>query len=178
MKRPRPISLLLSALLDKNPDCASDDQVAEFLIFYAYRLNISAGPKVAIDALQRFLPRIDRLTDNSRVVIIGRHYIFALLWNTRYRQALVTQEETSRITGSRAYALAGGILVSTVVAPKPLQEFEKLTMEAVKATSDSSDAYIQNWTRFVIAWEEFHRGRMLNARNSAREHGPMTGRRA
>jgi hypothetical protein len=97
LKRPRPISLLLSALLDKNPDCASDDQVAEFLIFYAYRLNISAGPKVAIDALQRFLPRIDRLTDDSRVVIIRHHYIFALLWNTRYRQALVTQEETSRI---------------------------------------------------------------------------------
>ena len=29
------------ALLDKNPDCASDDQVAEFLVSYALLLNIS-----------------------------------------------------------------------------------------------------------------------------------------
>ena len=61
--------------------------------------------------------------------------------------------------------MAGEILVSTIVAPKPLQEFEKLKIEAVKAASDTSDAYIQNWTRFVIAWEEFHLGRMLNARD-------------
>ena len=41
--------------------------------------------------------------------------------------------------------------------------------EAIKAASDTADAYIQNWTRLVIGWEEFHRGRMNDARESARE---------
>jgi tetratricopeptide (TPR) repeat protein len=70
---------------------------------------------------------------------------------------------------SKAYAVASEILVSTIAAPKPLNEFEALKKEAIRATSDTNDAYIQNWTRFVIAWEEFHRGRMMNARDSARE---------
>jgi tetratricopeptide (TPR) repeat protein len=34
---------------------------------------------------------------------------------------------------------------------------------------DTADAYIQNWTRWVIGWNEMHRGRMNNARDSARE---------
>ncbi len=42
-------------------------------------------------------------------------------------------------------------------------------MEAITAASDTGDAYIQNWTRFVIAWEEFHLGDMLSARHSAGE---------
>jgi hypothetical protein len=65
--------------------------------------------------------------------------------------------------------LIGEILVSTIVAPKSLHDFQKLKADALKAASDTSDAYIQNWTRFVIAWEEFHLGHMLDARNSARE---------
>jgi tetratricopeptide (TPR) repeat protein len=161
--------------LAKTPQCASDDQLAEFLVSYTYLSNISARFKVTIDLLQRFLPRIDRLKDDPRVVIIRHHYTFALLWNTRYREALLIQAETSQIANriedsrSRAYALAGEILVSTIVAPKPLQDFEKLKTEAIDAASNTSDAYIQNWTRFVIAWEEFHLGRMQNARASGRE---------
>jgi class 3 adenylate cyclase len=163
------------ALLERTPECASDDQLAEFLASYAYLSNISARFKVTIDILQRFLPRIDHLKDDPRAVIIRHHYIFALLWNARYREALLTQSETSQIADrlrdsrSKAYALIGEILVSTIVAPKSLHDFQKLKVEALNAASDTSDAYVQNWTRFVIAWEEFHLGRMLNARNSARE---------
>jgi predicted ATPase/class 3 adenylate cyclase len=163
------------ALLAKAPQCASDDQLAEFLVSYTYLSNISAQFKVTIDLLQRYLPRIDRLKDDPRAVIIRHHYTFALLWNTRYREALLIQAETSQIANriedsrSRAYALAGEILVSTIVAPKPIQDFEKLKTEALDAASNTSDAYIQNWTRFVIAWEEYHLGRMQNARASGRE---------
>ena len=52
-------------------------------------------------------------------------------------------------------------------APKPLHEFEALKREAIEPLPKPTDAYIQNWTRFVIGWEEFHRGRM----NEARECG-------
>jgi class 3 adenylate cyclase len=163
------------ALLDKNPDCASDDQVAEFLVPYTLLLNMSLKVKATIDVLQRYLPRIDHLGLDPRVVLIRHQYVFALLWNTRYREAASMQRETSPIADqlgdsrSKAYSLAGEIQVSTMVAPKPLAEFEMLKREAIKAASDTADAYIQNWTRFVIGWEEFHRGRMTDARISAHE---------
>ena len=85
------------------------------------------------------------------------------------------QEETSPIANrlgdsrSKAYSLAGEIHVSTIIAPKPLAEFEKLKSDGIKAASDTTDAYIQSWIRFVIGWEEFHRGRITHARDSARE---------
>ena len=70
---------------------------------------------------------------------------------------------------SKAYALAAEIIVSTIFAPKPLNEYEVLKRSAMQAASDTADAYIQNWTLWVIGWEEMHRGRMNDARASARE---------
>jgi len=132
-------------------------------------LRISA----AIDVLGRYLSRIDGLGDDSRVILIRHHYILALLWNTRYREAAAVQQDTSPIAArvgdsrSRAYSLAIEIHVSTIVAPKSLDQFEKLKKEAIEAASDTTDAYIQSWTRWAIGWEEFHRGRIANARVSA-----------
>ena len=128
-----------------------------------------------IEVLARYLLRIDRLGDDPRVVLIRHHYVFALLWNARYREAAAMQRETSLMADrlgdsrSKAYALAGEIIVSTIFAPKPLHEFEMLKRNAIQAASDTADAYIQNWTRWVIGWEEMHRGRMNDARDSARE---------
>jgi hypothetical protein len=39
------------ALLDKNPDCASDDQVLDFLVPYLMRLNMGAQFTLMIDVL-------------------------------------------------------------------------------------------------------------------------------
>jgi hypothetical protein len=163
------------ALLHKNPDCASDHQVADFLVSDTLLLNMSAKLKVMIDVLERYLARIDRLGDDPRGVLIRHQYVFALLWNKRYREAAAMQRETSAMaerlgdSRSRAYSLANEIHVSTVVAPKPLNEFELLKKEAISAASDTADAYIQNWTRWAIGWEEIQRGRTVDARESARE---------
>ena len=163
------------AILDDNSGCATDDQIADFLLSYASLLNMNLQIGTAIDVLGRYLSRIDRLGDDSRVVLIRHHYILALLWNTRYRDAAAVQQETSPVAGrvgdsrSMAYSLAIEIHVSTIVAPKPLDQFENLKKEALKAASDTTDAYIQSWTRWAIGWEEFHRGRITNARNSAHE---------
>jgi hypothetical protein len=60
------------------------------------------------------------------------------------------QEETSPIANrlgdsrSKAYSLAGEITVSTIIAPKPLAEFEKLKNDAIKAASDTTDSYLQS----------------------------------
>jgi hypothetical protein len=170
------------ALIDKNPKCGSDDQVAEFLVHYALLLNMSIQLKVMIDVLARYLPRIDRLGDDPRAVLIRHHYVFALLWNTRYREAAAMQRKTSPMADrlgdsrSKAYSLAGEIHVPTIVAPKQLHEFEILAREAIKAASETTDAYIQSWTMFVIAWDEFHRGRVKEARGAARALMQVGGR--
>jgi class 3 adenylate cyclase len=163
------------ALLDKNSDCASEDQVANFLVSYTLLLNMTIQVTAMMDILGRHLARVERLGDDPRAVLIRHQYAFALLWNTRYREAVAMQRETSQIADrladsrSKAYSLASEIHISTMVAPKPLHEFEMLKKKAIEAASGTNDAYIQNWTRFVIGWEEIHRGLMTDARESARE---------
>jgi class 3 adenylate cyclase/tetratricopeptide (TPR) repeat protein len=162
------------ALLNQTPDCASDDQVAEFLLSYTFLLNMTAQIRTTIEVAERYLTRIDHLADDQRAVIIRHNYIFALLWNTRYQRVSEVQRQARQIAGrlgdsrSKAYALASEILVSTIVSPKSPQEFDSLKQDAINAASATTDAYIQNWTRFVVAWEEFHQGRMNDARHSAR----------
>ena len=61
-----------------------------------------------IDVLARYLSRIDRLGDDPRAVLIRHHYVFALIWNARYREAAAMQRETSsmadRLGDSRSKA--------------------------------------------------------------------------
>jgi len=70
---------------------------------------------------------------------------------------------------AKAYALICEIWVSTAFAPKPPHEFEKLKIEAIKTAFDTGEAFALNWTWFAIGWDEFHRGRMNDARNAAHE---------
>src|SRR5262249_14243134 len=150
-------------LLDNKGDCASNDQVADFLVSYTLLLNLSLKLNVMTEVLKRHLTRINRLGDDARAVLIRHQFVFALLWGARYGEAAAMQRDTSLIANrlgdsrSKAYSLAGEIHVSTMIAPKPIYEFEVRKKEAIKAATDTADAYIQNWTRFVIGWEELQR---------------------
>jgi hypothetical protein len=100
-----------------------------------------------IDVLGRYLSHIDRLGDDPRAVLIRHQYMFALIWSARYREADAMQQETSPIANrladsrSKAYSLAGKIHLSTIIAPEPLNEFEVLKREAIKAASGTADVY-------------------------------------
>jgi hypothetical protein len=92
-------------------------------------------------------------------LLLGFASVFALMWNTRDREASAPGGKSlmaDRLGDSRskAYALAGKIIVPTVFAPKPFNEFEILKRKAIRAASDTADDYIQNWTRWVIGWDE------------------------
>jgi hypothetical protein len=162
------------ALLDSNPDCASDEQFADFLVAFMLLLNISAQVNVMINVLGRYSARIKRLGDDPRAVLIQHHHVQALFWNRRFRDAAAMQRElmptVDRVgdNRSRAYGLAGEILVSTIFAT-PLNEFQILKKEIMKALADTTDPYIQNWSRLLIGWQEIHRGHVNEARDEARE---------
>jgi tetratricopeptide (TPR) repeat protein len=70
---------------------------------------------------------------------------------------------------SLAYAMTSELQVSTVFAPKLQDDFEALKRELVSVVGACGDAYIQNWSRHAIGTEEFHRGRINEARETARE---------
>jgi tetratricopeptide (TPR) repeat protein len=55
------------------------------------------------------------------------------------------------------------------LAPKSVSEFEVIKRNVIRAASETGDAYIQNWTWWVIGWDEMFRGRMNEARDAARE---------
>ena len=61
------------------------------------------------------------------------------------------------------------MMTSTVIAPKPLREFEAIKRQAITAASDTTDAYLKMWIRWIIGWEEISRGRIDKARDLARE---------
>ena len=161
-------------LIDENPNSTSDDQLADFLVPFALLLNISLRTSAAIDVLTRYQSRIDRLGDDTRVVLIRHHYVWALVWGARYQKAAAILQETLLMANrlgdsqSKAYALAADVLVSFVFATKPLHEFEILKRNAIRAASETGDAYIQSWTRWMIAFNETWRGRINEARDTAR----------
>ena len=163
------------ALLDKDPDCASDEQVTEFLSSYVLLLNLSGQINVTIGLLGRYLTRIDQQGDDPRVLIIRYHYAHALILNARYQEAEEMQRETSSLAErlgdgrSKAYAFAGEAYLGTMVGLKPRHDFERLREEAVRAAADTQDVYLQNQVRFVIGLEEMFRGGIINARGWALE---------
>ena len=105
-----------------------------------------------IDLVERYLGRLSGLGDNPKIVLIRHQYVYALFYNSRYSEMAAVQRETSQITQrlgdstSKAYSLAGEIMVSFVHEPKSLYEFENLKRAAIEAASETADAYIQNWT--------------------------------
>lgn len=163
------------ALLDKNPDCAGDQQVAELLVDYTYHSNLSLRLKSTTQIVERYLSRLDRLGDSPKCVLVRHHYVLALLWSGRYREAEKPQTSLSAMAGrlgdvnSSAYALASAMHVSTVIAPKPFEIFDALSREAIAAASNADDPYLQIFVRNLVGWEEFRRGGIKKMHEAAEE---------
>jgi class 3 adenylate cyclase len=163
------------ALLDKNPDCASDLQVAELLVDVTLHSNLSLQFRSTIKIVERFGSRLDRLGDNPTCVLVIHHCVIAKIYSAPFREAELAQNNLSEMASrvpdprSRAYALGSAIHMSTIVAPYPIDVFETLSREAITAASRTDDAYIQYFVQYAVGWEEFHRGRMTRAHHAAEQ---------
>jgi class 3 adenylate cyclase len=164
-----------AALLDKSPNCASDDQVAEFLISYTVLSNLNAQITFTISLAERYLARVNALGDDSRAVLIRHQYVVALCFNRNFQKAAAVQIDTSAMAArlgdriSKAYAISAELRISAFIAPTSLDEFECLKREVLKAASDIADAHIQARARWFIAVDERNRGRITQARDAGRE---------
>jgi class 3 adenylate cyclase/tetratricopeptide (TPR) repeat protein len=163
------------ALLDENPHCASDRQVADFLVPYSDLLILCTQINKVIEVLQRLSSYVSRLGDDPAVVHIRSNHVLALINNFRYQEAEVIQRENSIMaahlgdSASNGSALYGEIHVSTLVSPKPLHEFENLKKKAMETVLNTVDRWVLSGLWFAIGWEEVHRGRTKEARDAAHE---------
>jgi hypothetical protein len=163
------------ALLDQNPDCASDQQVVELFVDYTLCSNMSMRWRSMTEIVERFMSRIDQLSDSQSCVLVQHQYVLALLWSGRYREAEKVQYNLSTMAArlqdarSTAYSLASAIHVSTIFAPTPVEIFDARKREVIAAASNVDDVYVQCFARFVIMWEEIHRGQTAKAHEGAEE---------
>jgi class 3 adenylate cyclase len=164
-----------AALLDKNSDCATDTEVADFLVDYSLLLNLVHRLRELILTVERYRDRVDRLSDDPRAVLILHQRVSSLVWMGRYREAATAQDEISAMADrlgddlSRAYSAAGAILVSRKVWPMRTEQNESLSRTALAAAARTNDPFIQSWLRWIIAIEALERGSILQARSSASE---------
>lgn len=160
-------------LLEKNPQSATDLQVADFLAGYVAVLGFSVQWKKIIQIVRSQRARLNSLGDAEASVVVRHHYTMTLIWVGDYASARGEQAElsamASRIQTPRAlaYALASEVHFSSAMAPMPLDAFEARAEQAVAAALESEDAHIHSMVRFAIAWDEFHRGRTLKAHAAA-----------
>ena len=76
------------------------------------------------------MSRLDRLGNDPKCILVLHHYVIALLWSGRYREAERAQTNLSAMAAelpdakSMAYALASAIHVSTIISPFPVGIFE------------------------------------------------------
>ena len=165
------------ALLNRSPNCASDDQVAEFLVPYTlfeHEPQTERRRSMYSSAICRALTAWAMIQEQfSSDINMYTHFCSTRVIEKerpcrREASAIASRLGDSR---SKAYSLAGEIFVSTVVAPKPLDEFEALKREAIEAASDTADAYIQNLGQ---VWHRLGRVHCADVMNDARDFGSRT----
>jgi len=158
------------ALFERDPSCASDEQLADLLANYALCSNISLRVKTIIEVTTRFRPNLNRLGDSRHHALILHHYIAGLVWTARFRDAFAVQQELSAMAArlgdpkSMAYALVSELSVSTYCAPTSIEVFQSRRRKAEAVLANVDDAYLQNFYLAVLAWDEMNRGRIVEAR--------------
>ena len=163
------------ALLEMNPECASDQQVAELLVDYTLLSNLSMRFRSATKIVERFKFRLDRLGANSTSVFVQHHYVFALCSTARFREAANVQVDLSAAaaklndTRAKAYALVSAVQLSPLIGLHSTDTFDALSHEALATASTLNDPYLQFLVRHAIVQEEALSGRMTNAIKAAEE---------
>jgi class 3 adenylate cyclase len=163
------------ALVESNPECASDQQLAELLVDYTLLSNLSMRLNSTTKIVERFKFRLGRLGANPSCVFIQHHYVFALSSTARLREALTAQADLSAMAAklddarSKAYALVSAVQLSPYVRLHQADTFDSLSHEALAAASNLNDPYLQFLTRSAIAIEESFRGRLTNALKATEE---------
>jgi class 3 adenylate cyclase len=112
-------------LVESRPDCASDLQVAQLIADFALFSNLCMRFKATSATIEKFLDRIDRAGNSGERVIAYHHYIVALIFLMRWREADGVRSDLTAIAAkladsrSKAYELASRICLSITTFSVP-----------------------------------------------------------
>jgi hypothetical protein len=162
-------------LLEINPECASDQQVADLAADYTLLSNLSMRFSSATKIVERLKFRLDRLGANPSCVLVQHHCVFALCSTARFREAGTAQVDLSAAAEklndarSKAYALVSAVQLSSLIGLYAADIFDLLSHEALVAASNLNDRYLQFLVRHAIVQGQALRGQMTNALKAAEE---------
>jgi tetratricopeptide (TPR) repeat protein len=161
------------ALLDEHPDCAGDQQIAEFLVDYTMYSNHSLELHSTIEIVDQHMSSFVRFEHSGTCALVYHHYVFALLMSGRYGDAQTAQDKLTALVAndgsdarSRAYAFASALFLSSISGSYSIETFNR---EAIASASTVDDVYLQYFIQFAVGWAELHGGRMTKGRQAAQE---------
>jgi class 3 adenylate cyclase len=163
------------ALVETNPECASDQQVADLLVDYTFLSNLSMRFGAATKIVERFKFRLEQLATNPSCVFVQHHYVFALSSTARFREAASAQADLSTAATALgdakaiAYALASAVQLSPLIGLHSADTFDVLSNEALAMASSLNDPYLQFLVRHAVVQKEFFSGRITHATKAAEE---------
>ena len=162
------------ALLDKVPNCASDNAFAGFVTGYVLYLQLAYKPKQLEELAERYRDRLSKLADHADIVAALHSEVWALVLLLRFPDAWIVQERAAQMADrlgddrSHAYAEAGFFFLDAATSgPRPGIVARGDT--AVAAALRTGDLYIMAWLRFLVGWNAFHRGHVARAHAAAAE---------
>jgi len=161
------------ALYNQDPQCASDEQFAEFVATYGLCCNIFLRLTTIIALATSALPILDRVGDSRDHLLFLHHYALCLVWAGKYSEALRIRRSLTAMAArrgdpeSRAYALITELTVSTYREPKPIEDFEANRLEAEAALAEIDDANLTNLFFNICAYDALCRGLIPEARDRA-----------
>jgi class 3 adenylate cyclase len=150
-----------------------DMQVASIMVDLAIVLYLKFKSGETIAMIGPELGRIDTLGDCEQVPILLDLYGIALFTCCRFREVKRVEEKALAMAErlgdqrSKAHARAGKIMLSIVVDPMPLDDFERFVARAFSEAEPGCDVYIIGRMMMAIAWTYVNRGLALEARQWA-----------
>jgi tetratricopeptide (TPR) repeat protein len=134
-------------------------------------LKIKTGEIIAL--IEPELRRIDGLGDSQHVPILLDFYSMGLFTRLRLREGKRVAEKALAIAErlddqrSKAHARVCTIMLSSIVDPMPLDEFERFAERAFAEAEPSGDVHTVGRMMMAITWNYVHRGLALEARQWA-----------
>jgi hypothetical protein len=163
------------SLLTAHPECAEDEEIAQFLADYAFVLELNVKISDLINVLEPCLPRIERLGNHRLSALILHHYSVALYWATRFEEANAAQRKLSAMASilrddvSTVYAFAARVLVETVAGTIGSNELAEGIEPVMAAALRADDKYVLIWLHWVLAWDACHHGLINDCYSHARK---------
>lgn len=162
-------------VIEVDPDAASDVALGEMLAGFTQLLDLTANlPKVA-ELLAKHLARVTAGGDPKDLVVILHHYSWAMFMRGQFASSLdlarrcLDAADRAGDDCSFAYAQSAFLHISTIIAPLPFDEFERLAREATERSDKSEDLYLRVWVRFSVGFDYVMRGLTRDASRQADE---------